>query len=211
MNRRAFLKSLLAIGGSACIPSAVMAASDEVIEEAWQCVTESPVVFYVREYGTLTTDPTYDSFPSSRRALYELDALPSDREALLSYIFDNPSVCERAEYLHECAETELSLDDWIEDDDNLDEVRWAIDMWLDGNPDEYDWESASWSGNSGQGYALSYFRDDFEYCSEFDIAIIEGECPGSSYFAAELRMSINEANQLAEQMGVPIRFAWLGF
>jgi hypothetical protein len=54
---------------------------------------------------------------------------------------------------------------------------------------------------------LRFFRDDFEYGDDFDIVVVEGDCPGSSYFAAELRMSIEDANDLAEGMGLPIRFA----
>ena len=54
-----------------------------------------------------------------------------------------------------------------------------------------------------------------DYCDEFEpneviellgIEIVEGEYPGSSYYAAELSMSIDEANKIAEQNKVAIRF-----
>ncbi|MBM9536193.1 hypothetical protein [Desulfobulbus alkaliphilus] len=41
---------------------------------------------------------------------------------------------------------------------------------------------------------------------DLGVVIIEGSCPGSSYFAAELRISIDEANRIAEQNGYALRF-----
>jgi hypothetical protein len=38
------------------------------------------------------------------------------------------------------------------------------------------------------------------------VVIIEGEHPGSSYFAAELRIPVEEANAIAEENGWTIRF-----
>ncbi len=165
----------------------------------------------MREYGTLTTDPTYECWPSSRLALFDLDYPPADRYGLMCYIDADPGVSNHVEHLYESAETALSFGEWLDDDEVIEEVRWEIERWLDEHPDEYDWERADLTGITGQGYALCYFRDEFEYCAEFDIAIIEGEHPGSSYYAAELRMPVDEANKLAEQMGLPIRFAGQGF
>lgn len=61
---------------------------------------------------------------------------------------------------------------------------------------------------NGQALAMRFFQDDVAFCDELDIAIVEGDCPGSSYFAAELRIRVKEANKRAEVIGIPIRFAW---
>ncbi len=59
----------------------------------------------------------------------------------------------------------------------------------------------------GQAYALDYFRDlDPEICDLLGVSIIEGDHPGSSYFAAELDSSVEEANQIAAEHQIPIRF-----
>ena len=81
--------------------------------------------------------------------------------------------------------------------------------WVEGRPSDYDYDDTNWESNLGQGYAMNYFQNEFEFCHEFKISIIEGECPGSSYYAAELGMSVEEANALTEKLGIPIRFAWL--
>jgi hypothetical protein len=38
------------------------------------------------------------------------------------------------------------------------------------------------------------------------VKVIEGECPGSTYFEAELRIPIEEANARAEAAGIDIQF-----
>jgi hypothetical protein len=38
------------------------------------------------------------------------------------------------------------------------------------------------------------------------VDIVEGEHPGSTYYAAELRGNIDEANRAAEAAGIPVRF-----
>ena len=38
------------------------------------------------------------------------------------------------------------------------------------------------------------------------VEIIEGEHPGSSYYAAELRQDVDYANQVAREMGLEFRF-----
>ena len=59
----------------------------------------------------------------------------------------------------------------------------------------------------GIAYALDYFRDlDSEICDLLGVSIIEGDHPGSSYFAAELDISVEEANQIAIEHEIPIRF-----
>ena len=67
---------------------------------------------------------------------------------------------------------------------------------------------------SGSSAAYRLFNGD-DYCDEFEpdeviellgIEIVEGEHPGSSYYAAELSMPIETANKIAEQKKVAIRF-----
>ena len=59
-----------------------------------------------------------------------------------------------------------------------------------------------------------YGRSAYRFFSSMDYAdlrtlgvkVIEGEFPGSSYFEAELRIPIDEANARAEAAGIPVRF-----
>lgn len=59
-----------------------------------------------------------------------------------------------------------------------------------------------------------YGRSTYRFFSNMDnadlrtlgVKVIEGEFPGSTYFEAELRIPIDEANARAETAGIPIRF-----
>lgn len=206
MNRREFLQSLLAIASSITLPiDSVAAASDEVVDQVWKQLQDDPFVFYVINYGTLTSDKNYDYCPRSRSELYGLQS-PSSLDDVQALAIENrwiEGIIEDA--LHEA---EVDRVNQLNDDQIAALVR-RVDHWLEAGPDERDAEHMTLSGMNGQGDALWYFRDSFEYCDEFNIVIVEGDCPGSSYFAAELRMPVEDANELAEAMELPIRFQWI--
>jgi len=52
----------------------------------------------------------------------------------------------------------------------------------------------------------AYEIEPNEIADAMKISVIEGEHPGSTYYAAELTMSVDEANQLAKDNDYPIRF-----
>ena len=81
-----------------------------------------------------------------------------------------------------------------------------VDEWLD---DPLDWSATEWWPRhwSGQGKAMQFFESmDRETLDALAVVIVEGDCPSSSYFAAELRQSIEEANAIVEKLGLPFRF-----
>jgi hypothetical protein len=98
--------------------------------------------------------------------------------------------------------------DWVahEGDAGLDGFKEIIQDWLDA---PVEWDEAEWfdSGWSGQSAALGFFSDlDAQVCKALGVVIIEGDRPGSSYYAAELRDEIANANQAARTLGLAFRF-----
>jgi hypothetical protein len=92
-------------------------------------------------------------------------------------------------------------------------LSWFIDYidetWL---PKELDWRHVDYfpSHYSGVAIAKEYFESlDYETLDALGVDIIEGEHPGSSYYAAELRQDIDHANQIARDMGLDFRFRGL--
>lgn len=204
MNRRHFLQSLLALGGSLSLQIKCNASE---IDKAWSALQQSPVTFYVREFGTLTTDPCYEVFPASRAEFYEISAPQTLAEA--QHLAETNHM---ARGVLEGALQDAGVENLADlDEESADEVIWQLVNWVDDAPDPSDDEGLQFYAQHGQSYALSFFQAESAYCAALNIAIIEGDCPGSSYFAAELRMPIDEANSLAEDLGLPIRFAYLGF
>ncbi len=60
---------------------------------------------------------------------------------------------------------------------------------------------------SGQGAAMQFFESmDDEMLDALGVVIVEGEHPGPSYYAAELRQPMADANAMAEALDLPFRF-----
>ena len=79
-------------------------------------------------------------------------------------------------------------------------TQWLREPWEAGEEDDV-------LPRSGQGVALRYFDDMARTALDtLGVKVIEGECPGSSYYAAELRRPIAEANRAAEAAGLRVRF-----
>ena len=218
MNRRDFLKSLAALGSAALIaPEAIASLSEAQIDTAWASALDEPATFYVSSWGSLATTPGYD-YPGSRRELYDIQTGDIDADGLIRLAGDEWRIDDviRTEYEDVMADAGVedpddNWEDWLRraDEDTLATVQMAVDRWLDDMGPE-DFEYADLHGQSSRGEALQFFRDECDTCDIFNIAIVEGDHPGSTYYAAELRMDVDEANVIAERKGIPIRFAWEG-
>lgn len=65
---------------------------------------------------------------------------------------------------------------------------------------------------SGQGAAYEFFRNEAsDLLDALGIQIVEGDHPGSSYYAAELRNDVASANKAAADRGLNLRFIELSF
>jgi hypothetical protein len=82
----------------------------------------------------------------------------------------------------------------------------VIGDWLADAPGV--WESEWFPADTGpQGTALAFFRAlDFATLDALGVVIVEGEHPGSTYYAAELRQPTEDANEAAARLHLPIRF-----
>ena len=61
--------------------------------------------------------------------------------------------------------------------------------------------------HGGQGQALAFFEGlPHETLVALDVVIVEVDCPGSSYFAAELKSDMDTANKVAAKLEMPFRF-----
>ncbi|MDE1546921.1 hypothetical protein PTW32_16005 [Dechloromonas agitata] len=218
MDRRAFLRSLATLGASVCIPlEALAAATESAIDAAWKTAIQEPITFYVSTWGTLSYSQA-EIWPQSRGQLLGISRVGNHAE-LLTLAREQGRIdglLERAWEDRTAEDEESTIDsDWqtwlaIQPEETIHEFIALANEWIEDNADEFDWEVANFYGFSAQGAARSYFAFEFEYCNDFGIAIVDGDHPGSSYYAAELRMDVHDANVLAEELNLPIRFAWSG-
>jgi hypothetical protein len=106
-------------------------------------------------------------------------------------------------------EPEEGVIDWLKtlDVNAVENFRRKIDDWLAEEPDWAFEEDYFEECPDGRSAAMKYFQEQsLDDLHLLGVVIVEGDCPGSSYYAAELRKDIYEANLVAQRAGIPIRF-----
>lgn len=236
MNRRQFLGSLIALGASVALPVPVAHATDDQINEAWTRLQGAPWHFEVNEFGTIVdpsiAEPqvrrdvfrvSTDWIDAPHELIREVDGcIPlceRFRELTAQAVEDiqdrlyNEALDDRIRRRLERLEAVLGDEDdgwraWVRREGKRDLPRLlkAVEDWLDEPIEwgEIDWFPYDWGG---QGNALAFFESlDGETLDALGVEIVMGEHPGSTYYAAELPGSIEEANAVAERLGLPFRF-----
>jgi hypothetical protein len=105
------------------------------------------------------------------------------------------------------------VQEWLEklNPTDFEDTVVAVKGWLDAEPNwSYECEYFDDCAD-GQSAALSFFRTiDHDSILGIEIEIVEGEHPGSTYYAAELVIDPDEANAIAVRDGIPLRFRRVG-
>lgn len=98
---------------------------------------------------------------------------------------------------------------WIEfsGDTYLEHFKSLVEDWL---ASDIDWAEEAYfdAGYSGQDVAKRILEDfPMRILKALGVVIVDGEYPGSTYSAAQLRKSVGAANEVAELLELDIRFA----
>jgi hypothetical protein len=245
MNRRDFLKSLLALGAGFTLPAigsaqplaATPALLDALDAPAVDAIWERGVyLFEVSDYGSISFAGFAE--PQTRAEAYSMDIRDLDdidtlqrfaeqsrlsnrlrdsysiyRDDLIHQMDEAPSPAMRRRIKKRLAKLPDDPDSgwmtWLEVEPRQARAEFAdaIAEFLDAPPDwgnEYEFLP---DYANAQGAAYRYFDgQDQALLEALGVVIVEGDCPGSSYFAAELRVSVEEANCAAQAADIPIRF-----
>lgn len=215
INRRQFLKLLLGTGACAVLPFDLQTASENTVSEVWERLVREPVVFDVSE-GTVYAP--WGEFPQTYGDVHDLSADFTERSELTAAYdgcfdlqshfynaFEDASSEDGslAMQLYEKLDMDEGVVAWLQSAP-LDELNSVIDTWLAADlPCCY--EMPLQTGPMGEAYGF-FLRQDASILESIGIVVVEGEHPGSSYFAAELRLPVVEANIAAEALDIPIRF-----
>ena len=82
-----------------------------------------------------------------------------------------------------------------------------IEKWFESPPDWAFEDDYLPQSGTAQGAAMEFFQSmDVDQRETLGVEVVEGEHPGSTYYAAELRNDIDQANRTAQQAGIPVRF-----
>ncbi len=236
VNRRQFLGNLIALGASVALPVPIAQATDEQVSEVWTRLQQAPWYFEVSEFGTIVdpsfAEPqvrrdvfrvSTDWIATPQELILEVDgciplcvrfqelavqAVEDIRDRLYNEELDDRTLS-RLERLEAVFSDEHDgWRAWVrrEGRRDLPKLLKAVEDWLD---EPIEWDESDWFpyGWGDQGHALSFFEAlDGETLDALGVEIVMGEHPGSTYYAAELPGSIEEANAAAEGLGLPFRF-----
>lgn len=94
----------------------------------------------------------------------------------------------------------------LEGTDGLPKFKEVIADWLASPIEWSDYEHFP-KYVTGQGNAMKFFESlPYDTLVALGVVIVEGDRPGSTYYAAELKKSIEDANASAERLELPFRF-----
>ena len=215
ISRRDFLKILVSSGAWAVCPFEIATATDSAVDGVWADVCRDPVIFDVEDR---TIYAPWGEYPQTYGEVVELFSDYSSREGVLAAFeehYDLQSHFYQA--LEDAASEEGSLAERLAGSLDMDDavVAWlnqapveelssVIDHWLASDlPDLY--EMPLHAGPMGEAYAF-FQNQELSTLRRLGILVVEGEHPGSSYYAAELRVPVESANDAAVVMNLPIRF-----
>jgi hypothetical protein len=233
LKRRDLLLSLIAVGASYALSWDAKPAQVDVV---WQEASTNPWYFEVSSEKTIIdrsiSQPEIweDVFCFSPECLdipqqliqeverceplrhYFMDRAESERGDLESQLDDDDLSDEERERLSSLVKAmedpDFGWQEWVErlGPTDMKQFQDLISGWL---TDPIDWDLFDSSDHNlgGQGHALEFFESlGTPVLKAIGVKIVEGEHPGSSYYAAELRIDVNAANAAAASLGLPIRF-----
>ena len=213
-TRRDFLKSAIAIGIAVALNVPLTEASDQQIDAAWEGLAKDPdfSVFSVNEYRTILCP--WENYPSYRREIFHVNTKVRSRRGLLREIqhcgalasyyeieFDG-ALSNQIPFAVRLDRRRKDWSDWVLKG-SFKEHKDRIEAWL--NDSIGDEEMPLTAGPVGAAW-LYFDAQDYETLDRLGVVVINGEHSGSSYFAAELRNPIEQANANAQTYGIPIRF-----
>lgn len=178
IDRRRFLAALASLGAIAALP---IDATDAEVDAAWAAADADAYTFRVADDGQIVDDDSYE--PPCREDLWGLYLHGGESGAELVAA---SKACPPLEWVLRHVADEVAADRA----DELDALERAA-------RDREDGAYRSVPTREG-GHAYLFVRDQpFAICRALGVKVVEGEHPGSTYYAAELRVPIAAANATA--------------
>lgn len=218
-TRRSFLLGLAALGLLPLPRAAGEADADELIREVEGQLRQSPLRFVVDHNGTIVLANYLPD--ASRRAAYDVSPKELELGEGLYDFLDRIEALRSEIYAFSqgVRDGTVTLEDWDTE---------SVEAFIDGlQPDEREALRAhlrAWFSDEvrleerdegdivrpvdGQQLAYRIFAEEADagLLDDLKIVIVEGDVPGSTYVAAELRSDVPEANRTAARLGLPLEF-----
>ena len=192
-------------------------------------MTENTEINTFNVHGKILELANYE-LPSDRCTYYQINENIRNKDHLLNYCEWLDPLCN---YIFDLSqdyfETDIaesnSFEDILKFLDHLDGICMntlllKVNEWINADLDTSEIESSPFNyPNSGLSYAYYLFAGNKKYdlnqhiyfnldkvIDALNIYVVEGDHPGSSYLGAELGIPVDEANEIAQKNGFPIKF-----
>lgn len=166
---------------------------EDLIGEIEQC---EPLVWYFRQLGREhALELSQRQQPGGRGSAHFAGTKLSPSERLILRALRDEADDGWQRWIEFSGDTRLEhfkslVEDWVASD-----IDWAEEAYFD-------------AGYSGQDVAKRLLEDfPMRILKALGVVIVDGECPGSTYSAAQLRKSVTQANDVAQFLELPIRFS----
>ena len=178
-------------------------ATEAEIEFEYDRLKDVTQTFYVESTGTILSCSYNDYEIPSWKEAYSLDYVSTIEDlvngAASCWNFESQLI----DSLEELGIETVELDMKLEDEDLL-RIASSLNEWMDEEISDIEWVPHGWTPT---GSAQNYFYTiPDETLDELGIVDVQGDHPGSSYFAMELHNDIDVANEILESQNIPIRF-----
>ena len=202
-NRRQFLATLVAVGLGTQLNFDLAEATEAEIESEYDRLKDVTQTFYVESSGTILSCSYNDYEIPSWKDAYGLEYVSTIEDlvngAASCWNFESQLIDSLEELGIEAVELDMKLED-----EDLQRIASSLNEWMDEEISDIEWVPHGWTPT---GSAQNYFYTiPDEILDELGIVDVQGEHPGSSYFAMELHNDIDVANEILESQNIPIRF-----
>jgi hypothetical protein len=208
ITRRDFLAGLLSVGATIALPVPLAQATQAQVDTAWKQLLDEPWYFEVN--GSRTIVEADADEPEIRSDVFEGIWVAGIKtpEDLIREVDGCTPLGSHFRTLAALDDFDGEWEDWVRKQGvpGLQGLMQEVNDWLDSpvEPEDFQWFPIR---SGAQGQAMAFFESlDDETLDALGVVIIEGEHPGSSYYAAELRKPIDVANAAAKALVLPFRF-----
>jgi len=161
----------------------------------------SPTISYCPEIRLEKHGLTEKDISDPQSLSFAVSKCEALRRRVRKFYLENQSTARVPDLKDDKKKQRINIAEWVAkiDEGAFSDLKEYVENW--------GYTSTEPADHDGVAEALRYFNSmDRNILCALGVAIVEGQFPGSDYYAAELNSTVANANEAAERSKLPIRF-----